>query len=405
MTNISFHLLDVLPSNGIEGAVYFVRNGKLFVATSDTDYLEISPIEFVNTLPSEGIANKLYALTDSGQIKLNYWIQGEGFKEVVPNIELATTTTDGLMSSLDKAKLNGIAEGATKTIIENTLESQSATSALSANQGRVLNSVLDLHKNTLASTGGFGHVKVDGTSIIASPEGVISVNPEYIDPAELGIKKSEYVITVKEENENDFPMPDEYQTNPSAYVEFLFYETLKVHESEYNIFNKDGVRVIRFNTPSNKVGDLYNLILLSDKGLSTNSELGVLTINGEHPDANGNFDIPHATDSTHGHVKVDGTTITANNGVISANVAPHQYKIIAVDATVAIVAGATTAEYDFGSDFAEGMEWTAFDYGMRLFSQHGSFSFVGTKVIYTMDEPSNHDTNITLLGEKIVAVV
>ncbi len=44
----------------------------------------------------------------------------------------------GLMTSADKTKLNGIATGATNTIIVDNLTSTSATSALSANQGKVL---------------------------------------------------------------------------------------------------------------------------------------------------------------------------------------------------------------------------------------------------------------------------
>lgn len=51
----------------------------------------------------------------------------------------ATTSSDGLMSSEDKTKLNGIAEGANKTTINNTLTSTSITQALSAAQGKELN--------------------------------------------------------------------------------------------------------------------------------------------------------------------------------------------------------------------------------------------------------------------------
>ena len=53
-----------------------------------------------------------------------------------------TTTQDGFMTSADKTKLNGIDANANKTTIEDTLTSTSTTSALSANQGNVLNSSL-----------------------------------------------------------------------------------------------------------------------------------------------------------------------------------------------------------------------------------------------------------------------
>lgn len=50
----------------------------------------------------------------------------------------ATKSTAGLMSGADKSKLDGIEAGATKTVVEDNLTSTSATSALSANQGRAL---------------------------------------------------------------------------------------------------------------------------------------------------------------------------------------------------------------------------------------------------------------------------
>ena len=55
---------------------------------------------------------------------------------------VATTTQDGFMSTDDKTKLNGVAANANKTTIVNTLTSTSTTDALSANQGRLLNSSL-----------------------------------------------------------------------------------------------------------------------------------------------------------------------------------------------------------------------------------------------------------------------
>ena len=57
---------------------------------------------------------------------------------------VVTTTQDGFMTSADKTKLNGIDANADKTTIVDTLTSTSTTSALSANQGNVLNSSLSL---------------------------------------------------------------------------------------------------------------------------------------------------------------------------------------------------------------------------------------------------------------------
>lgn len=55
----------------------------------------------------------------------------------------ATTSANGLMTSADKSKLDGIEVNANKTTIVDNLTSTSGTSALSANQGKVLKDALD----------------------------------------------------------------------------------------------------------------------------------------------------------------------------------------------------------------------------------------------------------------------
>lgn len=51
----------------------------------------------------------------------------------------ATTSSAGFMSTDDKSKLDGIAANANRTLVTDSLTSTSTTSALSANQGKVLN--------------------------------------------------------------------------------------------------------------------------------------------------------------------------------------------------------------------------------------------------------------------------
>ena len=53
-------------------------------------------------------------------------------------LAIATTSSAGAMSTADKTKLNGIATGANKTVINNTITSTSTTEALSANMGKTL---------------------------------------------------------------------------------------------------------------------------------------------------------------------------------------------------------------------------------------------------------------------------
>ncbi len=64
--------------------------------------------------------------------------------------EVATTSVNGLMSSTDKIKLDGVAENANATTVVDNVTSTSTTSALSANQGRVLNEkIVTLYRHTI----------------------------------------------------------------------------------------------------------------------------------------------------------------------------------------------------------------------------------------------------------------
>lgn len=67
--------------------------------------------------------------------------QGKALKQLIETnkVNLASSTENGLLSSALFDKINGIEEGANKTTIVDNLTSISTTSALSANQGKVLN--------------------------------------------------------------------------------------------------------------------------------------------------------------------------------------------------------------------------------------------------------------------------
>ena len=63
----------------------------------------------------------------------------------------ATTTKDGLMSKADKSKLNGITASANFVEVVNVLTDTSATKALSANQGKLLNDEINKIKSALVT--------------------------------------------------------------------------------------------------------------------------------------------------------------------------------------------------------------------------------------------------------------
>lgn len=57
--------------------------------------------------------------------------------------DIATSSTNGLMSSSDKRKLDGIQANAKNITVENILTSSSITNALSAAQGKALKALID----------------------------------------------------------------------------------------------------------------------------------------------------------------------------------------------------------------------------------------------------------------------
>ena len=67
----------------------------------------------------------------------------------------ATTSDDGLMSSADKAKLNGIAEGANKTVVDTAM----STTSTNPVQNKVVKSAIDTLGNSLAAIAKTGNVK------------------------------------------------------------------------------------------------------------------------------------------------------------------------------------------------------------------------------------------------------
>ena len=81
---------------------------------------------------------------------------------------VATITADGLMSSGDKSKLEGVEAGANKTTVINTLNSDSATSALSAAQGKALDGKITNAKSEL--NGNIQQLRTDLTPVMAPQE-------------------------------------------------------------------------------------------------------------------------------------------------------------------------------------------------------------------------------------------
>ncbi|WP_294468390.1 tail fiber domain-containing protein [uncultured Anaerofustis sp.] len=89
----------------------------------------------------------LYDMNDNNIVDNAEKVNGHTVETNVPEdavftdtkYDMATESASGLMSSTDKAKLNGISEGATKVTVIDNITSTSFEDALSAKQGKLLN--------------------------------------------------------------------------------------------------------------------------------------------------------------------------------------------------------------------------------------------------------------------------
>ena len=111
----------------------------------------------------------------------NKYLRGDATWQTPPNTTYsnATTSTDGLMSSEDKTKLEGIATGATKTVVDSSLSSSSTNPV----QNKVINTALAGKANTSHTHSDFT-ISLNGTSQGAyNGSAAKSIN---ITPASIG---------------------------------------------------------------------------------------------------------------------------------------------------------------------------------------------------------------------------
>lgn len=195
---------SAFPATGETAKIYVALDTNLTYRWSGTQYVEISPSLALGTTGStaapgnhghdaattstagfmsaadkaklDGIAtgaNK-YTLptasaTELGGVKVgtNLSINNGVLSATDTTYEVATTSANGLMSSTDKKKLDGVAEGATKVIVDSAL-SASSTNAI---QNKAVKAALDGKSDTghthaaYANQNAFSHVSV-GTSAI-----------------------------------------------------------------------------------------------------------------------------------------------------------------------------------------------------------------------------------------------
>lgn len=180
----------------------------------------------------------------------------------------ATQSANGLMSSADKTKLDGIASGATKNTVTNNLTSTSTTNALSANQGRLLANGSARDSTKLPLTGG----NVTGETVFSSG---IKVFPELeVDGQHDSSFDINPTITFKCNGWTDgFISKVENQLLTIATNGEGFAAHLGVRNSMWGFFpSKDSVRL---GTPSYKWNQIYSTsgtINTSDRNLKKDIE-------------------------------------------------------------------------------------------------------------------------------------
>lgn len=126
---------------------------KLGIPSADTHYTTKLIVGASNAATANAAAtngNVWLNLLDDKTLREKHNIVGSGRATVtsdangkitisVPNYSTATTSADGLMTSVDKEKLDGIAAGANKTIVDSTL----STSSTNPVQNKAIKSALD----------------------------------------------------------------------------------------------------------------------------------------------------------------------------------------------------------------------------------------------------------------------
>lgn len=88
-----------LPSTDANNTITFTNEGNLFITKADQSQLKIGDVITVTSLPTNGLANKIYVLNDNGSFSIHTWT-GSAWEEIV--------SSDGLTIA-DKGVANGVA--------------------------------------------------------------------------------------------------------------------------------------------------------------------------------------------------------------------------------------------------------------------------------------------------------
>lgn len=231
----------------------------------------------------------------------------------IPDAE-ASTSTHGLMSANDKSKLDGVATGATKNTVENSLSSTSTTNALSAAQGKALNTAISnktvtLTKLSTATTGYIAtyEIKQGSTSL-----GKIDIPKDYL-------VKSGSVKTVSTANS-----PVSGYVVGDKYIDFVINTKGNDGTDEHIYINvKDLIDTYTAGTGLNLSNNQFSVKLNSATNSTSTTEAATPSaVKSAYDLANGKAPTSHASTGTgygvattanYGHTKIV-QNLTTNDG-------------------------------------------------------------------------------------------
>lgn len=157
------------------------EKGSFTLNQSDGKTIELTDTTYT---PGTGLGlstdNKFYVKTDYATKGTNYQVTTDDSGNLyvaVPWTNAATTSSNGLMSSTDKSKLDGIETGATNITVDSSLSSTSTNPV----QNNVIKSALD-RKANLGHDHDGRYLKIEDTGAVILSSGPLKIN--YDDPGD-----------------------------------------------------------------------------------------------------------------------------------------------------------------------------------------------------------------------------
>ena len=129
-----------------------------------------------------------------------------------------------------------------------------------------------------------------------------------IDDLESTLVKHSFDLRPTTQGQLEFDMPAIYNQNPDLFINLLYFNSIKVAESQYSIVEKvngdasQGFKIVLTSPAPNFNNAIYDLVLIGGKALATGGTGNgtVISINNISPDATGNVQIPQATSTVQG---------------------------------------------------------------------------------------------------------